>query len=244
MVVYDETGGLDSELMHYADKIEFVTLQDLSQCADVLRRCPAHALVINTAQHDHLCSLVGEVARQSPETPVIGCTVPRRALYARQRGALGHLVKPVTRSDLEQAIRAVGRPIRRVLVVDDEAEVLKLWTRTLRVYDRAIEVVTVSSGRQALDALEGSAPDLVLLDVAMPDMDGWQVLDRIRQDDRKRDIPVIVVSGVDPVDQPPESEVLLAAMGKGLSINCLLRCSLDLASHLLRLDRELGPALG
>ena len=243
IVVYDETGGLHSELAHYADEIEFVHVQDLGQAADVLQRCPAHALMLNAARPDHLHALVGDARRQSPGTPVFGCSVSRPVVHAVQSGALGYLIKPVMRSDLERAIRAIGKPIQRVLIVDDEPEVLRLWTRSLHVYDDTIEITTAASGQQALQTLDVSTPDLVLLDVVMPDMDGWQVLEHMKRDGRMKYIPVIVVSGKDPIDQPPESEVLLATMSQGLSINCLLRCSLTLASHLLRLNRELGSAL-
>jgi DNA-binding response OmpR family regulator len=76
-----------------------------------------------------------------------------------------------------------------VLVIDDDADIRGLLRELL---GRAgYEVVDSSNGREGLRALYGSAPDLVLLDVSMPEMDGWQTLERIRD---VSEIPVIMLT--------------------------------------------------
>jgi DNA-binding response OmpR family regulator len=76
-----------------------------------------------------------------------------------------------------------------VLVVDDDADIRGLLRELL---SRAgYEVVDSSNGREGLRALYASAPDLVLLDVSMPEMDGWQTLERIRD---VSDVPVIMLT--------------------------------------------------
>jgi DNA-binding response OmpR family regulator len=76
-----------------------------------------------------------------------------------------------------------------VLVVDDDADIRGLLRELL---GRAgYEVVDSSNGREGLRALYGSAPDLVLLDVSMPEMDGWQTLERIRD---VSEVPVIMLT--------------------------------------------------
>lgn len=79
----------------------------------------------------------------------------------------------------------------RILVVDDDERVTRSVEAVLR--DEGFDVLTVAGGREALDALEREAPALVLLDVWMPDLDGIEVLERIRA--RCGGIPVIVLSG-------------------------------------------------
>jgi CheY-like chemotaxis protein len=68
----------------------------------------------------------------------------------------------------------------------------------------------------------------------MPDMDGWQVLERLRQDQRIGDIPTFFLSAQDPADQPLMSRVLVATMDEGLSVSKLLRCSLEISALLLK----------
>jgi DNA-binding response OmpR family regulator len=77
----------------------------------------------------------------------------------------------------------------RILVVDDEADIRGLLRELL---ERAgYEVVEGATGREGLRALYASAPDLVLLDVSMPEMDGWQALERIRD---VSDLPVVMLT--------------------------------------------------
>jgi signal transduction histidine kinase/CheY-like chemotaxis protein len=234
IVICDEVGGLCPELEHYSDEVEFVDTRDLIQAVRELRECPAHAMLLNAQAPDGLWSSV-ETARQvAPDMPVLACSVPRSTERAAEAGALGYLIKPVTRADLEQAIQAAGRPVRRILVVDDDPDVLRLFTRMLRVCDDTLEVVTVSGGKQALDELRGSAFDLVFLDVVMPNMDGWEVLELVRQDEKISDVPILFVSAQDPADQPLMSPFLLSTIGRGLSLNKLLNCSLEMSALLLK----------
>jgi two-component system, OmpR family, alkaline phosphatase synthesis response regulator PhoP len=67
---------------------------------------------------------------------------------------------------------------KRVLVVDDEPNIVMSLEFLMR--RAGFEVAVARNGREALDALEGSAPDLLLLDVMMPEFDGYEVCERIR----------------------------------------------------------------
>jgi CheY-like chemotaxis protein len=104
----------------------------------------------------------------------------------------------------------------------------------LRVSDDALEIIPASTGEQALDELRSSAPDLMLLDIVMPDMSGWQVLALKGQDKAIRNIPVILVSAQDPRNLPLASRAFLVTMGDGLPLSKLLRCSLEMSSLLLK----------
>jgi two-component system, sensor histidine kinase and response regulator len=81
-----------------------------------------------------------------------------------------------------------------ILVVDDTAENLRLLAGMLG--DKGYEVRPVTSGRQALQAAERSAPDLVLLDINMPEMDGYEVCRQLKQNERLREIPVIFLTAL------------------------------------------------
>ena len=163
---------------------------------------------------------------------------------ARAYGALGHLIKPVTRADLKQALKAVDRPVRRVLVVDDDPGALQLFSSMLHVCDPSLEVVTAAGGKEALDQLRCTPPDLMLLDIVMPEMDGWQVLEAMTRDEEMPKVPTFFVSAQDPSDQPLTSGFLLATMDRGLSLSQLLRCSLEISKLLLQPEGALDPVPG
>jgi CheY-like chemotaxis protein len=201
-------------------------------------------VVLNTAAPDTLWCSVEEARQQVRGTPVVGCSLAPLAERALAAGSAGYLVKPVRRGDLEELIRKLDRPVRRVLVVDDDNDVLGLLSRMLRTLDGALEVVTASDGAQALEQLRTSPIDLVLLDVLMPGMDGWEVLERKRQDERIRGVPIIFLSARDPTEQPTTSGALVVTMGEGLTASQLLRCSLGLSELLLKPYRAPGPSPG
>ncbi len=84
----------------------------------------------------------------------------------------------------------------KILVVDDAPEVIEAVTLSFNLQWRETDVVGAYDGDQALDMVEREAPDLVLLDIAMPGMDGYQTLRRIRE---FSDVPVIMLTARDGV---------------------------------------------
>jgi signal transduction histidine kinase/CheY-like chemotaxis protein len=243
LIICDESGSLYSQLVRYSDEVELVAVQGSAEAVQDLERCPAHAVVLNTASSDDLWSNIEAIRQQAPEVPIMACSVPREEERAMNSGALGYLTKPVTRSALEGAIESVREPVRRVLVVDDDPDVLHLFTRMLHVCDGALEVVTASSGQEALEELRRTSPDLMLLDVVMPDMDGWQVLESMAREEGIKDVPIYLVSAQDSADQPLVSKFMLVTMDGGLSPSKLLRCSLEMSKLLLEPERGLDLAL-
>lgn len=81
---------------------------------------------------------------------------------------------------------------RRVLVVDDEPDVLLLCRVNLEF--EGYEVLEASDGQEALDLLEAEHPDVILLDVMMPRIDGWAVLDHVKRTPELADIPVVMLT--------------------------------------------------
>jgi CheY-like chemotaxis protein len=76
-------------------------------------------------------------------------------------------------------------------------------------------------------------PDLVFLDVILPDIDGWQVLDAKGEDETLDEIPIVILSAQDAREGPARSKVLLTTVGEGLSPSKLLSCSSSLVKLLL-----------
>lgn len=80
----------------------------------------------------------------------------------------------------------------RVLVVDDEPDVLLLCRVNLEF--EGYEVIEARDGEEALTRVREAAPDVVLLDVMLPKLDGWQVLAAIKSDEERRAIPVVLLT--------------------------------------------------
>ncbi len=81
---------------------------------------------------------------------------------------------------------------KRIVYVEDEEEMIDLVR--LIMARRGFEVIGANGGRVGLDIIRQNLPDLVLLDLMMPDIDGWDVYQQMKADETTRDIPVIVVT--------------------------------------------------
>jgi signal transduction histidine kinase/DNA-binding response OmpR family regulator len=118
----------------------------------------------------------------------------KRVGYAM--GAAAYLTKPVDRDRLVATLAALAGPKPgRVLVVEDDPPTREMMRRTLE--KASWSVVEAENGRVALERLGSGRPDLILLDLMMPEMDGFEFLTELRRHEEWRAIPVVVVTSKD-----------------------------------------------
>mgnify|MGYP001322987237 FL=1 len=86
----------------------------------------------------------------------------------------------------------MSETVRRIVYIEDEPEMIDLVRLILT--RKHFEVVGANGGREGLDTIRRLMPDAVLLDLMMPDMDGWDVYQQLKADEATRNIPVIVVT--------------------------------------------------
>jgi|TARA_B100000315_G_scaffold255095_1_gene297562 CheY-like chemotaxis protein len=99
-------------------------------------------------------------------------------------------------------------PSKTILVVDDEKDTLVFLANTLRRLD--YEVITTSRGLEAVELVKNQRPDLILLDVVMPDISGEDVADILSRDPLTADIPIVFLTGI----VTKQEEPLLKKTGK------------------------------
>jgi CheY-like chemotaxis protein len=80
----------------------------------------------------------------------------------------------------------------KILIVDDEPNNVDFLEQALE--DSGYQLITATNGQEAMNKIQSEQPDLVLLDLAMPVMDGFAVLDQVKSDSMLRDIPIIIIS--------------------------------------------------
>jgi signal transduction histidine kinase/CheY-like chemotaxis protein len=138
--------------------------------------------------------------RQNPELteiPVIMVTIVDEHRRGIALGAAGYLSKPIDRERLHQLIsrfRAAAPPTR-VLVVEDDALQRERMLGWLAGPQWSVQEAT--NGREALDRLRRDKPDVILLDLMMPEMDGFAVVAALQKEAAWRDIPVVVITARD-----------------------------------------------
>lgn len=128
--------------------------------------------------------------------PVMVVSVVASENTGRVFGVVDVLQKPISREELLAVLhRNLHEPQPRILVVDDDPDVRQILVSHLD--DGKAEVRTAANGREALQRLEEGLPDLILLDLIMPVMDGMAFLDALRLDPRCQNIPVAVITAKD-----------------------------------------------
>jgi len=122
----------------------------------------------------------------------------RDGLKTADPSAFLHDIKPPKRRLASDDQGGAQRPVSRLLVVDDNQGNRDMLSRRLRHEGYIVE--TAENGRNALEVIHSQPVDLVLLDVMMPEMNGYEVLDRLKADSSLRDIPVIMISALDEIE--------------------------------------------
>jgi DNA-binding response OmpR family regulator len=84
---------------------------------------------------------------------------------------------------------------RTLLAIDDDPHIADLLGMLLK--DRGYDVVAAPDGRQGIEKALYLKPDIIILDVMMPELDGWEVLKELKRSDRAKDIPVVIMSVFD-----------------------------------------------
>ncbi|MBI2939627.1 MAG: response regulator [Chloroflexi bacterium] len=156
--------------------------------------------------------------------PVVFCPLSTTTGLAQELGVSEYMVKPITSEQLRSALGRVGRPYHSVLVVDDDPEMLRLITRMVRAIASVRRVLTASGGAEALRVLLEDRPDLVVLDLLMPEVDGYQVLEAMRRDVVLRDIPVVVVSAKGREEESVTASKVEVTRPGGLTVGEAMRC--------------------
>ena len=167
---------------------------------------------------------------QIADIPVVVISVVAREKKGTVFGAVDVLQKPITREELLPVLkRTLGHKHGKVLVVDDTEDDRRLLTNYL--VEEEVEIQTAVNGQDGLDRIGQFKPDLIILDLVMPVMDGVSFLRTIRGDVRYRHVPVIVCT---------VKELSLAEkLRLGQHAQAVLQKSEDMEKELRRVLREL-----
>jgi CheY-like chemotaxis protein/signal transduction histidine kinase/HAMP domain-containing protein len=158
--------------------------------------------------------------KQNPETrhiPVQIVTLDEDRQHGLARGAFSFIHKPTTTEGLESAlakIKAFARPRRKRLLVVEDNPTERMSVTELLSHDD-IDIEAVETGQEALERLKVNPADCVVLDLRLPDMSGFEVLERMRDDAELSDTPVVVFTGR---ELTPEEDAQLHTMARSVVV--------------------------
>ena len=234
-----ETGGtLHRLITHYWDQIEAVAVSSIDEAIAELSRVPAQALLVNETSTGKALDYLNLSQKLPNHTPVVTCAIPTLD-GPDPPGISVRLVKPIFGETLLAALDRLNVKDGTVLIVDDEPDALHLFRRMLASSERDYRILLARDGQEALAILQECRPQVILLDLVMPNMDGFQLLELKRQHPILSEIPVVIISARDPAGQPIVSSLVAATMGGGLSISQLL-ASIEALSKVLAIPGPVG----
>lgn len=138
---------------------------------------------------------------ETSDIPIIICTVSENEELGVALGATDYLAKPIDRDLLANKLTTLSKGITRrrhalhVLAIDDDEKIRELYDATLTA--QGYKVHTAACGEEGLELAESMHPDMILLDLMMPGMDGFEVAEELKKRPQTEDIPIIVVTARD-----------------------------------------------
>lgn len=130
----------------------------------------------------------------SPETSIIECDLPSGRRAMQTLGIHEYLVKPISREGILAAIENLNCAVSSILIIDDEPDVVRMFRRMLQATLPICTIRQAYGGHDGLYQMRAQRPDVVILDILMPDIDGFSVIEVMQSDSNLSRIPIIVVS--------------------------------------------------
>ncbi len=130
------------------------------------------------------------------DIPVVICSIISDKDRGFSLGAADYLTKPIVEADLVKALRRLDTQDKaevKVLVIDDEVDDVLLIRRILEAQPNYV-ILEASNGKEGLALVSHQKPDLIILDLTMPEMDGFTVVEKLKNNEETRTIPIIIVS--------------------------------------------------
>lgn len=186
IVIVHEDANVVRLLQRHLDGYRLLRTAGVAEALALARETQALGLILDEAV---------EWPDASAELPVFRCPLPSSRHAALAMGASAFLTKPVARHELLGAIERLHRPVRRVLIVDDEPKMVQLLQRMLHSHLPMDACLAAHNGSEALQLLQMERPDLVLLDLHMEGGDGQVLLEQMVRKPVLAAIPVIIISG-------------------------------------------------
>jgi len=196
VMVVGEDPGIDRIFQRHLDGYQVLSVPDAEGGSQLLRQTTVDAVIVVGSPQASSGPTLPPLPKIPPGMPVIACSMAGRHEASEDLAVADFLVKPVSREALLAALDHLGRHVRRVLVVDDDPSMVKLLAQMIRSASRRYRVLRAYAGEEALQMLHEQRPDALVLDLSMPNMDGYDLLARLRMMPDVANTPVIVVTAL------------------------------------------------
>ncbi len=197
-LVFHMPANIARLLARYLEGYRIVALPDDRHAQSLIEELRPAAILTPPRFVEHISELLAE---GDHDVPIIGCDIPQSNREETLQSVLSYLIKPVDPEilgPLMGEIESSGETT--ILLVDDEPDFVRLLEGMLTALPRPYRILKAYDGTQALERMRNTVPDVIFLDLLMPEMGGKQVLAHMRNDPNLRHVPVVIVSAQDESD--------------------------------------------
>lgn len=202
ILTVDDDEGVITLFRRYLEQegYQVVGLTRAASVVEEAKRIQPYAITLDILMPDRDGWAVIRDLKADPETrdiPVIVCSIVSDKDKGLSMGVSDYLVKPILEQELLDILARLAEESgpQRVLVVDDSVDDRQLLCRILRSAGYIVEEAI--GGAEAIGKIHQSPPDVVILDLMMPEVDGFAVLENLKANEQTRKVPVVVVTAKD-----------------------------------------------
>ncbi len=198
---------------------EVVGIQDPDEAIERVGEIRPNAIILDVIMPKRDGWEIIQELKLKPETkdiPVIFCTIVADKKLGFSLGATDYLVKPVRDDDLLRALKMLNGSVKNILVIDDTPQDAELVGRFLKGHGYTVRIAL--GGREGIGYIKRHKPELIIVDLMMPEVDGFTVIEEAKRDPATKNIPIIVVSAKDITaeDRKRLNGCIEALIGKGM----------------------------
>lgn len=184
---------------------QVIRLNDPARAKERVRQLRPFAVILDIMMPGYDGWRVLDDLKSDPQTrsiPVIICSILEEEEKGFSLGAADYMVKPIVEDDLLSSLDRLNNDgsIREVLIIDDDPNDLRLLGTMISNQGR-YKPILAEGGQAGWNAIQSKTPHAIVLDLFMPDIDGFSLLERLHESNELRNIPVVVVSSSDLTDE-------------------------------------------
>lgn len=187
-VVVDADPQVSTLIQRYVPDCSIIQVNQLQQVEAAINRYSPQGIILNCPHETGLPDALIDFS-----IPVVTCSLPSTSQMIKALGVDACLSKPMLPQQLIHQLQPY-QDVKTILVIDDDVGVVQLVQRSLENYDPHLVIRRAYNGQQACDMMRTARPDLVLLDLVMPTMSGFEVISVMKNDAALQNIPIILLT--------------------------------------------------
>jgi len=187
-LVVDADPQVSKLIARYLQGCSIIQIDSSEQLDEALRRYSPQGIIFNNPEAATVSNQLTDLA-----IPIVVCSLPSTTQMVVKLGVDACLSKPILPQELIQYLQPY-QSIKTILVIDDDVGVVQLVQRILENSHPHLIIQRAYNGEQACEMMDASAPDLVLLDLVMPTVSGFEVIVTMKNNPQLKDIPIILLT--------------------------------------------------